>query len=291
LCARYSAIRISAAIFFPFTGYRLLDNAMKQRRSFPFRLGCTSWVFSADILPNVRNMAPVVDDIEIVLFESGEISNLPDEAAICELTEIGAKHHTTYTIHLPIDMDAGSPEASVRARYLEQVSRIIGLFKPVDPFGYILHLQGVGAAASERQRTQWYSAADDFCRQLVSLPGLDPARVYVENLGYPQQWHAPIIDSYRFSVCCDLGHLWLNTVDWYDVFENHLANTRVIHLHGVCGNRDHLSLKQGTLDDITRVLSALKANHFSGVVTLEVFTVDDTLESLELVGEVWRKLS
>lgn len=35
----------------------------------PYRLGSTSHAWPADILPNVRQLGPVVEDVELVLFE------------------------------------------------------------------------------------------------------------------------------------------------------------------------------------------------------------------------------
>ena len=44
-----------------------------------FRIGATSYIIPADILPNVEYLAPQVDDVELVLFETDEYgSNLPD---------------------------------------------------------------------------------------------------------------------------------------------------------------------------------------------------------------------
>lgn len=43
-----------------------------------FRLGSTSYVWPADILPKVRQLGPRVDDVELVLFEVEGNSNLPD---------------------------------------------------------------------------------------------------------------------------------------------------------------------------------------------------------------------
>jgi len=49
---------------------------------FPFRLGTTSYIVPADLMPNVVFLSPLVDDVELVLFESDTISNLPDAAVI-----------------------------------------------------------------------------------------------------------------------------------------------------------------------------------------------------------------
>jgi len=36
----------------------------------PFRVGATSYVLPDHILPNVEYLAPMVDDVELVLFET-----------------------------------------------------------------------------------------------------------------------------------------------------------------------------------------------------------------------------
>ena len=46
----------------------------------PFRLGTTSYIIPDDILPNVTMLAPSIDDIELILFESDEISNYPGQS-------------------------------------------------------------------------------------------------------------------------------------------------------------------------------------------------------------------
>jgi hypothetical protein len=43
----------------------------------PYRLGSTSYVWPAGLVPNVRRLGPLVDDVELVLFDLEERSNLP----------------------------------------------------------------------------------------------------------------------------------------------------------------------------------------------------------------------
>jgi hypothetical protein len=52
------------------------------------RIGTTSYILADDILPNVRYLAPLVDDIELVLFESEGMSNLPSKQVIEELAAL-----------------------------------------------------------------------------------------------------------------------------------------------------------------------------------------------------------
>ena len=56
-----------------------------------FRIGTTSYIIPAGILPNVRHLAGRVSDIQLVLFETDEQgSNLPDEALRCALRDEAA---------------------------------------------------------------------------------------------------------------------------------------------------------------------------------------------------------
>ena len=58
-----------------------------------FRIGTTSYIIPADILPNVEYLAPQVDDVELVLFETDEYgSNLPDAALCDRLNELAYAH-------------------------------------------------------------------------------------------------------------------------------------------------------------------------------------------------------
>ena len=57
-----------------------------------FRIGTTSYIIPADILPNVEYLAPQVDDVQLVLFETDAYgSNLPDAALCARLIEIGTR--------------------------------------------------------------------------------------------------------------------------------------------------------------------------------------------------------
>src|SRR5512139_1339394 len=65
----------------------LLDHRYwKTMQTYPFRLGTTSYVIPADILPNARYLAGKVRDIELILFEVDDgPNNLPSPEVIEEL--------------------------------------------------------------------------------------------------------------------------------------------------------------------------------------------------------------
>jgi hypothetical protein len=87
----------------------------EKKIKWPFRLGCTSYVYPADILPNAEKTAPLFDDIEIVLFESVDAGNIPSLETVQRLSELSREHGTSYTVHLPIDKKAGSADAKERS--------------------------------------------------------------------------------------------------------------------------------------------------------------------------------
>ena len=73
-----------------------------------FRIGTTSYIIPADILPNVEYLAPLVDDVQLVLFETDEHgSNLPDATLRQRLADLAAQYGITYTVHLPLDLRLG----------------------------------------------------------------------------------------------------------------------------------------------------------------------------------------
>jgi sugar phosphate isomerase/epimerase len=112
--------------------------------------------------------------------------------------------------------------------------------------------------------------------------------VCVENLDYPLSWHENIVAEFGFSLCADLGHMFLYNEDAQKLVSGLLQGIRVIHLHGVSGEKDHVSLKRhdyGQLKNIVRqVLSK-----FPGLVTIETFNESDTFESAETIKNIWQK--
>lgn len=243
-----------------------------------FRVGVTSYVYPADILPNLRQLAGLVDDAELVLFESEETANLPSPDVVTQLAEIGRKNNLTYTIHFPTDRRLGSPDASERAAHVAQLLRIIRLLAPLPIHGYILHLEGVAPTDSAERVTVWqHDLADELQRLLGEAPS--PELFCVENLNYPFEWCAPLIEQFGLSVCADVGHVWRGGGDVPAFLQLWLSRTRVIHLHGELGGRDHLSLTELAPGRLESFVKAIKG--FTGVVTLEVFEYMATRLSIE----------
>lgn len=263
-----------------------------------YRLGVSSYVYPADLKANVEALAPYVDDIELLLLESQSqpgaadqapisiSSNIPSPDVIQRLAALAQQHGLTYTVHLPLDRQLGSPESQERLALQKQMLAIIERTAPLRPFAYILHLEGVSADSAPARILAWQSDIAELLPELIARVG-DPALLCVENLFYPFAWCQELLDAFGLGVCIDLGHLWVGGEDAEEHLKRHLSRTRVIHLHGVKDGKDHLGLGALPPERLRWVLNALA--EFKGVLTLEIFNYEGVRDSLILLVELWQQ--
>lgn len=247
----------------------------------PYRLGTSSYIIPADILPNVHWLADRVRDVELVLFEVDDGSNnLPTPEVIAELGAVGRRTGLSYTVHLPLDLRLGDDGAEGHVS-LEKARRVIERTRELEPWAYVVHLDG--RAVREQAGTAAYRRwVDHSVRALELAAGWagDPALLAVENLeGYPLDFWEPVLARIPVSRTVDIGHLWRDGHDALPFLRAALPRTRVIHLHGV-GERDHQSLRHTPPEDLAGVMQLLAAE-YRGVVTLEIFNEEDLVTSLQ----------
>lgn len=247
----------------------------------PFRLGSTSYVYPADILPNVQKLAEVVDDIELVLFEVDDQNNLPSPEVIAELNVLAAAHNLSYTVHLPLDLRFQD------ARCSDQAGRVIRATRALAPWAFIVHLDGSNASATTP--TAWLDRAT-YLLELIGQQAGDPALLAIENLeNYDPALFLPLLDRLPVSLCIDIGHLLKTNQSPLPYLLAHLNRTRVIHLHGCQAGRDHLGLDALPANMLDALLRALTQNRYNGVLTLEVFNEQDFFRGRDLVLSVLEK--
>src|SRR5512139_831285 len=246
-----------------------------SRRKPPFRLGTTSYIYPAEILPNVRSLQGTVDDIEIVLFESDEVSNYPSPQEIEELAVIGQGTGLSYTVHLPLDVLLGDPEPRIRWRSVDTCLRAIDATAGLRPHGYIVHFQGLPTDDHGHWLDEtWLTHLDQSVGQLIGH--LDTPRLLcAETLSYPFHLVEELIERRDLSVCLDVGHIILYDQPLELYLHRYLSRTRVIHLHGNSGGRDHL--------DLGRLPAAKLDLLFTSLATLP--QVDDLVVTLEIFSE------
>ncbi len=256
-------------------------------KPYPFRLGTTSYIIPDDILPNARYLAGKVRDIELILFEVDDgPNNLPSADVIDELLSIAQQHQLTYTVHLPLDLKLGE-DGSERDQSLVKAKRVMDCTRDLHAWAYVLHLDGrsVRTSTDSELLKRWQ---DHSVRalEIVSAWAGSPEKLAVENLEtYPLDFIQPVLDRIPVSRCVDVGHLWLDGHDPIPYLQAAFPRTRVIHMHGVA-ERDHRSLTFMPHEKVRQVWKELLRAKYQGVLTLEVFSEDDFISSMELLEKI-----
>jgi sugar phosphate isomerase/epimerase len=254
-----------------------------QLSNLPFRIGTTSYIIPDDILPNARYLAGKVRDIQLVLFELDDQSNLPNRAAINELNAIGGQNDLTYTVHLPLDLSLAANGDETHISLLK-ARRVIESTRDLNPRAYVVHLEG----KEERNATDpavLYRWKEQAVRSLNIVSGYcgDIQRLAVENLeNYPVDFNDTVIRQSGCSRCIDIGHLWLDGHDPVPYLKDRLNQTIIMHLHGI-GKRDHQSLHLMPEEKIDNLFRHLLEHSYTGVLTLEIFSESDLDGSLRAV--------
>ncbi len=253
----------------------------------PFRVGTTSYVIEDDLLANARYLTPIVQDMQLVLFDlPGGPNNLPDSATVAALADLGRTQDLTYTVHLLDDLRC-DPDFGAEDPSLYAARRVIDLTRALVPRAWVGHLDGRAVHAAgfpDAEMASWRAQAAravELVEASIGAPGL----LAVENLeGYPGDFVTPVVERTGAARCVDVGHLWLDGYDPLPYLEEALPRCRVVHLHGVAA-RDHVSLAHTPPAHLDRVIHRLIDVHYNGVLTLEIFGSADFWSSLAALEE------
>ena len=290
------------------------------RRRFPFRLATTSFIYPDRILPNAMRLAPYLDEMELILFES---KNLPDREEISDLSALQDKQGLSYNVHLPLDIFLGHPSDKTREEGIAAVQEVVTLTKRLTPSTYTLHYNydetpirlrraknnennppsppfskgghplspplekgDTGGFSGEKNLSLWQRHIAESTGNILKM-GIKPGLISVETLNYPLTWVEDIINDLGLSICLDLGHILLNKEDPLYYLDKYLEKTAIIHLHGVCRGRDHLGLD--VLDEVVLLDWLRLLKEYTGTVSVEVFSFHHLQTSLEVLEKLWEK--
>lgn len=253
------------------------------RGRFPFRLATTSFIYPDRILPNAIRLAPYLDEMELILFES---KNLPNREEISDLSILQDKQGLSYNVHLPLDIFLGHPSDKTRKEGIAAVQEVVALTRRLTPSTYTLHYV-CDDDCCEKNLALWQRYIAESTENILKT-GIKPGLISVETLNYPLTRVEPVISDFDLSICLDLGHILLDGGDPLHYLDEYLEKTAIIHLYGVYQGRDHLGLD--VLDEValTDWLRLLK--EYTGTVSIEVFSFHHLQTSLEILEKLWKKV-
>ncbi|NTU96648.1 MAG: sugar phosphate isomerase/epimerase [Chlorobiaceae bacterium] len=259
----------------------------KQR--FPFRFGTTSYIIPADILPNVEYLKDKVDDIELVLFESDEYSNLPPAEDIRKLASLAADAGLTYSVHLPLDVYFGNEDRKERDRSVRKCLRVIELCRTLPKSAYVMHFEdGPGIDINKFGSSDRFRFVNNIAASVTMLlreSGEESRMFCAENLNYPFELVWPMVEELGLSVTLDVGHLEFYGFPVESHLDRYLSSTRVLHMHGTLDGKDHNSLAHMNPETLGMVIRSLEQDPVGDkVFTMEIFSEDDFLSSCEVMG-------
>jgi sugar phosphate isomerase/epimerase len=250
---------------------------------FPYRLGTTSYILPEAIIPNLRFLGPLFDEIELVLFDSRNPYDLPSEADVAEMAVIGKNLGVTYNIHLPTDIYLGSANAHERREACETILRFYGRMLPLAPTAYILHFERETRVGDDLPAlAEWRRLLRASISYLLDQ-GLAPELMAVENIDYPFSWVDILADEFGLKFCLDLGHFLRQNVNLSTIFNRYRDRTFMLHLHGV-NHKDHQALTLIPQDNWLAIQQILR--QYRQGVSIEVFSLDDLRESLIRLKEL-----
>ncbi|MCK5097103.1 MAG: sugar phosphate isomerase/epimerase [Desulfobacteraceae bacterium] len=255
-----------------------MDKEIKINKDlFNFRLGTTSFIYPDNIIPNVKKLGSIFDEIELLIFESFPSDVLPSIQDMRELALLAQEFDLTYNIHLPVDVSLTDISKLKRGQAVETIKRVIDLVSPLTPTTHTLHLEYHKLNHDE----DWYKRGFDAMGALA-MSIENPEIISIETLDYPFELTESIIDEYGLSVCIDAGHLIKYGYGIKHIFKKYHDKIPLIHLHGVDFSKtpykDHVALDKTPENKLTDTLEVLK--DFHGVVSLEVFNMKNLISSL-----------
>ncbi len=256
------------------------------KHAYPFKLGTTSFIYPDSYVSNVKMLAPYVDEIELLMFESAKDS-LPTRSEIETLSLLAKDFDLTYNVHLPTDAPVISRDAAAVESAAEALCRVIDLTSVLSPSTFTLHLPYDETSDSLADVKTWQELARSGVARLLDTTGIKSETISVETLNYPFEWAEELIKEFRLSICIDIGHLIVYKRLLNLAFDRYSERTSILHVHGVKEHRDHLALNHITEKDLHFFMDILQ--RYKQVVSLEVFSYKDLKNSLIFLENCWQR--
>jgi len=258
-------------------------------------MSAPSMVYGKDLLENAKRLADLVDNIEIVLFNTPTLNNTPDDNELQLLSNLGKKKNLTFTVHLPASLEIASKDVDLRKNAIDLATGLCKKTEIINPKYYILHIPFTkptlapvpGLYFKEGEGHNWEEWTQRALSAIETIQGETgiAGKLLVENINYSPSFLEPFLDGGTCGFCLDAGHLLLGSESVNEALMRYQKHIRELHIHGVRGVEEHLSLSVLPVERVTRWMATLTKIEFNGVLNLEVFSPGDLKGSLAFISK------
>ncbi|MFN4216740.1 MAG: cobamide remodeling phosphodiesterase CbiR [Brevinematales bacterium] len=252
------------------------------------RIGTTSYIFPAgetakeSYEKNIELLAPHIGIIQLLLLGRDYGDIWQDKAWLNSLVQMKLEYGLDFVVHLPLDLHIWP---DMNEKHFAIMKKLLGNLESLEPSGYVLHLEKSDGLKAERyipcQRDKEF-----FGRLMDRLASLGKYPFLFENTHYDLCFFAEEIYASPFGVCFDIGHWWLLGRKGEDFFQSFQNRIRLVHVHGIQGEKDHQSLAVLSSERLQQVLSFEK--HVPLII--EVFSLADLVSSLIILKSMEKEV-
>jgi len=279
-------------------GRKYSQNRSGAALGLPFKIGAPSMVFGENLLENAYFLADMVDHVEIVLFYTPALHNFPSPSEIKVLRKLGANEDVSFSVHLPTFLEIASRSRKKREKSIQMIIDLINFMDELNPLYHILHIPystltltpvpGLYFTGEHRDKfIDWTQRAMESLETIQLRVG-QSNKILVENINYSPIFLESFWKLGLCGFCLDMGHLVLGRENVSEVTKQFMSVIREIHLHGVKGHKEHLSLAVLPEARVSKWVKLLVEASYGGVVNLEVFSERDLEASISMLIKLVR---
>ncbi len=252
-------------------------------------------VYGKNLLENAKRLADLVDNIEIILFSTLNRNNIPDTNELDLLRKLGRKKKVTFTVHLPASLEIASKDRKIREDSIRMVSKLCNHTASIEPLHYILHVPfttptlvpvpGLYFKTDDGQNWgEWTRRGLEALERIFDTTPV-AGKLLLENINYSPYFLEPFFEEGQCEFCLDIGHLILGSENVNDALRCYQKEIRELHIHGVKGYEEHLSLSLLPVETVCEWMDFLIRIEFDGILNLEVFSPEDLTASLNTLAK------
>ena len=267
-----------------------------QKGMCPSIISAPSMVFGLNLIENVTRLSRIVNHIEVVIFHTPGLHNIPTADEILFLKEIKREKNLTYSVHLPTSLEIAAESKLKRDLAVRMATKIIAHLSELSPEYYVLHIPITtptltaepGCYIMEKDQfkhADWSDRATTSLLRIQAETGLKQ-RLLLENINYSPNLLESIRQQTFCAFCLDIGHLLLGNESVREILELYLPVIKEIHIHGVIGWEEHLGLDVLPVERVQSWFHCLNEYGYNGILNLEVFDPVDLDKSLQVLKKV-----